>query len=108
MKTLILISFAFPWIVLAAEKADQFQVLEKQVEPKAAIALLLRPYGRIEDFKIFDESATSERCSNKTVIRANTTCNQKEQAKELLYFAEGNGMLCRISNNLTMIKCLPK
>lgn len=109
MKLVVLIiPLTFPWIALATEKADQFQALEKRVEPKAAIAILLKPYGKVEDFKIFDESLTSEHCLDKTVLRAKVTCNQKQQTSEMLYFAEGNGMLCRISNNLSTIKCLPK
>ena len=108
MKKYFLILFAMPMIALASEKAKQFQDLEKNADPKKAIAVLLKPYGKIDDFKIFDESTMSEVCTNKTVIRANTTCNKKETTKETLYFAEGNGLLCKISDNLKSIRCLPE
>lgn len=108
MKSIFSLLFALPLITLASEKADQFQVLEKNTDPRAAIAALLKPYGKVEDFKIFDESITSEKCSNKTVIRASEPCNKKEFVKESLYFAEGNGLLCKISDQFKSIRCLPK
>jgi hypothetical protein len=108
MRIPYLILAVFPLAAFASEKADQFQILEKSINPKTAIAVLLKPYGKVEDFKIFDESVVSENCSSKTVIRANVTCNKKELVKESLYFAEGNGLLCRISDNFKSIRCLPK
>lgn len=108
MKSLFSILVALPMIVIASEKADQFKALEKNTDAKAAIAVLLKPYGKMEEFRIFDESNVSEECTDKTVIRANVRCNKKEMVKDHLYFAEGNGLLCKISDKFQSIRCLPK
>ena len=98
MKFVLLILFSLSLVANASEKADEFKALEKNAIPKEVIAVLLKPYGNIDDFKIFNESVTSESCTNKTVIRASVTCNRKESVTDPIYFAEGNGLLCKISD----------
>lgn len=102
--------FAFAVFAEAAEKADLFKKLEQShlSDPSALIAILLKPYGNVSDFKLFDESTVSEVCTSKTVIRANVTCNKKEQVRNQQLFAEGNGLLCLINDNYKEIRCLPK
>lgn len=110
MKSLYLAIALFPMIAFSADKSEEFKTLEKSIyqKPLTAIEVLLRPYGKIEDFKIFDGSISSEICTNKTVIRANTTCNRLEKVTESIFYAEGNGLLCKINNHLQTIRCLPK
>ena len=109
-KVLFFTMFASAIFAEAAEKADQFKKLEQSFsnDPSPLIAILLKPYGNVSDFKLFDESIVSEVCLNKTVIRANVTCNKKEQHREQQLFAEGKELLCLISGNFKEIKCLPK
>lgn len=108
MKTIFLSILFFPVFVVASERTEQFQNLEKNAEPMGVIAILLKPYGKFEEFKIFDESLTSQECTNKTIIRATVGCTRKENIKKSLYFAEGNGLLCKISDELKAIRCLPR
>lgn len=110
MKSLYLAITLFPMMVFAAEKSEEFKNLEENIyrKPIAAIEVLLRPYGKMEEFKIYDGYKSSEVCTNKTVIRANTTCNKMEKVTESIFYAEGNGLLCKISDQLKSIRCLPK
>lgn len=110
MKSLYLAIIFFPMMVFAVEKSEEFKNLEENIyrKPIAAIEVLLRPYGKMEEFKIYDGSKSSEVCTNKTVIRANTTCNKMEKVTESIFYAEGNGLLCKISDQLKSIRCLPK
>ena len=92
----------------ATSKSEQFKNLENSIDynPNLAIAALLKPYGDLSEFKIFDESTTTEICSQKTVIRAKVTCDKKIKTKNQIHFAEGKGLLCEISDNFRKIRCL--
>lgn len=93
--------------VFASEKLQKFEDLVKanNENSTALIEVLLRPYGQMLDFKITDESIISEECVDKTVIRARVTCNRKVKMKTQLHFAEGKGLLCKIDDNFSKIKC---
>lgn len=95
-------------ISVGGEKSLKFNDLEKEnnENPAKLIDVLLRPFGQISDFKIFDESFFSEECIDKTVIRGRVICNKKIKVKTQLHFAEGKELLCKINENYSNIKCV--
>lgn len=110
MKKKELIFFAFLMFTKTGfgdENSARFVDLEKanREDPTALIEVMLRPYGQAIDFKITDESIISEVCTDKTVIRARVICNRKGKIKTQLHFAEGKGLLCKIDDNFSKIKC---
>lgn len=110
MKNKLLIVLAvltFSKTVFGGENSSKFEDLEKanNGDPNSLIEILLRPYGQVIDFKITDESTISEVCTDKTVIRARVICNRKGKIKTQLHFAEGKGLLCKINDNYSKIKC---
>lgn len=103
-----LVVFVVSNLASAADKLFEYQELEKEnlQNPMKLVEVLLRPYGKISDFKITDESVSSEVCVDQTSIKAKISCHKKEKNKTQLYLAEGKGLLCKVHDNFTKINCV--
>lgn len=112
MKSFRLILLVITSIVslqsFAGEISERFEKLAAQAaaNPQTKIAALLRHYGDASDFKIIEESTSSEACLRESRMRAKIVCDKTGVIKKTKYFAEGKGLLCKVSDSLESLECL--
>lgn len=70
--------------------------------------ILLRQYGNPEEFKISQEVTSKDECQTSSRIRTKVICDKMAKVQTTTIFAEGNGLLCKISNQAQDIKCVEK
>ncbi len=70
--------------------------------------VLLRQYGNPEEFKISQEVTSKDECQTSSRIRTKVICDKMAKVQTTTIFAEGNGLLCKISNQAQDIKCVEK
>lgn len=95
---------------LASAGSEEFNRLETRssTDLLSKTNILLRQYGNPEDFKITKEVSQVDECLSESHFRAKTVCEKKAQTQKLTLFAEGKGLLCKITDDAEKIKCIEK
>jgi len=70
--------------------------------------ILLRQFGNPEEFKLTQEVTSKEECQSESRIRTKTICDRMTTVATTTIYAEGNGLLCKISDQAENIKCVEK